>query len=242
MIRLLSVFSVLCVVLLGCSNLVSSPEDKLPPDVVLSDEILITLEFKNNLNFTNFDYYLVFSSSSNITVRDINLPDIFYFLPGDTVNISSIQGQNELFDEFQDYFGTFFSTWRDFIRISKSGNNVDLGLMNGPFSPTVNSAEENQVFEGNLDNNFSPSQISVDTQKITIQFPVDSLSIDAGQTQVFFNFITVDKVNSVSRRLAFFLEDNEDNKIVLSVGEAEKVEPNQLNTDIESWEVQILQL
>ena len=109
-IRHIALIAIICLLSIGCARSVTDKQERL--------RLEIELDFNGPVNLEKYNYYVIFSKSSSVT---ITLPDIFSSIedpfptPGKG-NLSLLE-DNDLFNSrgITFYYINYFSTWSDYL-------------------------------------------------------------------------------------------------------------------------------
>ncbi len=194
------------------------------PKPQIGDQMRIEISFRDKIDTTNNKYYIIIGANSVNLMNKGN----YFFAPGEVYDIARM----DLSTEVQYYYDYFFSSWKDFIKLT----NGTFYITNGPFLSFVS---HNTFIAKYLSYLAIPSPGSGDEKKLILTFDLSKLSYPLPE-QIYFNFVCVDSSSKIKDLLLA-----SDNKISPNIGSkvyniAEPADNNiDGSLDIISWSVEI---
>ena len=132
------------------------------------DEITISITFESNVNFTSYDYFIVYSDSDfNINT---SLSSNYFFIPGESYSeISEV-----IIDEnggFSYYYDTYFDTWDGILKL----NSNSIEQTTGSFDSDTSSESEQVSYIGE---ELSIPDYTVSNNTVSFTINISELSLN----------------------------------------------------------------
>lgn len=139
----------------------------------------ITMTFAGPVNLEKYNYLLIFSENSGISLPPNTAPFIYFPTPGRTFNTDYLMTH---YGGLSEYYANYYTTWSDYMMFSKTGPSVYQASGDSFIAPTtvIDGVEvvatDNFFFAPTA--GFTPD-ISINGNTLTITFQLQQLDTDA---------------------------------------------------------------
>jgi hypothetical protein len=162
----------------GCANTVTLKESA-------GSEVTFSITFNGPMNFSNYQYYLIFGSTSFSV--DTRTTGVYFFIPGETYNQVAVD-QASTNGDLNYFYANYFKSWGGVLTLKAS----DVDITKGPFLATATESQHYDYISTLL----SIDNYSVSGRTVSFTISVNDLNLDGAV--LYYSLVTTSIGNDLN--------------------------------------------